>query len=165
MPPKGSVFTLLIVAAGVVAGCATASKTPVYDRSQTGQIISEQRGEIVGVQDVVIKAPTQAAGSTGIGSKMGSAAVVSAVLGSPIHAAIAAGDVIGGIAGAPMDNEKGEELTIMLKDGRTVVVVQQRGQVPFMFGDRVKIMTGSGNSIYSESNARVVRDESIVNSR
>src|ERR1051326_2798465 len=111
----------------LLTGCVSTSKQPVYDSSQVGQMISEQKGEVIGVQDVVIKARTSQAGSPGIGSRIGWAAVTSAILGSPIHAAVAAGQALGGIAGAGMDNQQGEELTILLKDGRTVVVVQERG--------------------------------------
>jgi outer membrane lipoprotein SlyB len=152
------------VAVGVLAGCATGSKTPVYESNQVGQVISEDRGEIIGVQDVLIKAPTTQAGSAGVGSRMGSAVATSAILGSPISAVIAAGQMIGGAAGAAADNKNGEELTILTKDGRTVVVVQERGDVPFAIGERVKIMSGSSTSIYGGGNTHVVHDEGSAKS-
>ncbi|MEO7412028.1 MAG: hypothetical protein ABIZ81_01610 [Opitutaceae bacterium] len=152
------------VAAVGLFGCATASKRPVYDSSQVGQVISEQRGEVIGVQDVLIKAPSSQAGSAGVGSRMGSAAATAAILGSPIHAAVAASQVIGGMAGASADNRNGEELTILLKDGRTVVVVQERGDAPFAIGEKVKIMSGSSGSVYGGANTRVLHDEAYVKS-
>jgi outer membrane lipoprotein SlyB len=121
--------------------------------------MTSQSGEIIGVQDVVIKAPTAARGALGPGARIGSATAVAAVLGSPIHAAMAAGEVIGSAAGAGADNKKGEELTILMKDGRTIVVVQERGIVPFAIGERVKVMSGSGGSIYGGAKTQVVRDE------
>jgi outer membrane lipoprotein SlyB len=127
-------------------------------------MISEQQGEVIGVQDVLIKAQTSQAGSAGVGSRVGSAAVASAILGSPIHAAVAAGQVIGGIAGASADNKNGEELTILLKDGRTVVVVQERGSVPFAIGEKVKLKSGSSSSIYGGGNTRVEHDEAYAKS-
>ena len=158
-----SVLVFLVAVAGVgLAGCGSASKTPVYDSSQVGQMISEQKGEIIGVQDVMIKARSSQAGSAGVGSRMGSAAVVSAVLGNPVHAVIAAGEMIGGAAGATMDNQKGEELTILMKDGHTVVVVQERGEVPFAIGDRVRILSGSSGSIYGGPSTQVVRDDALA---
>ena len=72
--------------------------------------------------------------------------------------------MIGGAAGAVADNKNGEELTILMKDGRTVVVVQERGDVPFAIGERVKIMSGSSTSIYGGGNTHVVHDESYVKS-
>jgi outer membrane lipoprotein SlyB len=160
MSSKSILIFLATSSLVALTGCGTsASKTPVYSTSQVGQMISEQKGEIIGVQDVVIKARSSSAGSTGVGARMGSAAVVAAVLGSPIHAAIAAGEMIGSAAGAGLDNQKGEELTILLKDGRTVVVVQPRGDVPYVIGDRVKILNSSSGSIYGEPTTQVLRDD------
>jgi outer membrane lipoprotein SlyB len=153
----------LAMIAGVLAGCSSPS-TPVYESSQTGQMISEQRGEIVAVQDVVIKAPTAAAGSAGAGSRIGAGVAGAAITGNPISAVMAAGSVLGGIAGAGADNKKGEELTILLKDGRTVVIVQERGTVPFAIGEKVRIMSGSSGSIYGGPTSKVVRDDGYTNS-
>jgi outer membrane lipoprotein SlyB len=164
MSSKPVLVFLAASAASLFAGCATASKTPVYDSTQVGQMISEERGEVIAVQDVVIKARSSQAGSPGVGSRMGAAAATSAILGSPIHAAIAAGEMIGGIAGASADNKNGEELTILLKDGRTVMVVQERGETPFSIGERVKIVSGSSSSIYGGANTRVVHDETSAKS-
>jgi outer membrane lipoprotein SlyB len=163
MSSKTVLLSVAAISAGVLSGCtSSSSRTPVYDRSQVGHVITEQRGEIIGVQDVVIKARSSSAGSAGVGSRVGSAAVAAAVLGSPIGAAVAAGQAIGGIAGASMDNERGEELTILMKDGRSIVVVQPRGTVPFSIGDRVRVMTGSSSSIYGDPSTRVVPDENPV---
>lgn len=157
------VLISLAAAAGVAfTGCASSSSTPVYQSNQVGQIITDQRGEIIGVRDVVIEAPKSARGSAGAGSRIGGAAVVGAVLGSPIYAAQVAGDVIGGVVGAGADNQRGEELSILLKDGRTVTVVQERGSVPFAIGDRVKVMTGSSSSVYGGPSTRVVRDDAVI---
>lgn len=148
-----------------LTGCGSSSSSrPVYNSSQVGQMISEQQGEIIGVQDVLIKAQTSQAGSPGMGSRMGSAAVTSAILGSPIHAAVAAGQAIGGIAGAAADNKNGEELTILLKDGRTVVIVQERGNVPFAVGEKVKLKSGSGTSIYGGPSTQVEHDDTYAKS-
>lgn len=136
----------------MLTACGTTRRTPVYDSSEVGQIISEQSGEILAVQEVIIKAPTSRAGSAGAGSRIGSAAAAAAISGNPVAIAVAASQVIGGAAGAVADNQRGEELTILLKDGRTVVIVQERGRVPFGVGDRVKIMSGGTQD-------RVVRDE------
>ena len=150
--PKTVWFSLVAGTSLVLVGCGTTRRTPVYDSSEVGQIISEQGGEILAVQEVLIKAPTSRSGSAGAGSRIGSAAAAAAISGNPVAIAVAASQVIGGAAGAVADNQRGEELTILLKDGRTVVIVQQRGRVPFGVGDRVKIMSGG-------SQDRVVRDE------
>jgi outer membrane lipoprotein SlyB len=148
----------------VFSGCVSVPKGKVYDASQAGQIISEQKGEVVAVQDVVIKARSRHAGSPGAGATIGSAAAVGAILGNPLSIATAAGSVVGGIAGATMDNQQGEELTILLKDGRTVVIVQERGEVPFAPGDHVRILSGSG-SAYEPGASKVMRDDVIADTR
>jgi outer membrane lipoprotein SlyB len=163
MSPKTVLLSVAVISAGFLGGCSSpAARTPVYDSSQVGHVITEQKGEIIGVQDVVIKARSSTRGSAGAGSRIGGAAVVGAILGSPIYAAQVAGDVIGSVAGSSMDNERGEELTILMKDGRSIVVVQPRGAVPFAIGDRVRIMTGSSNSMYGDPSTRVVSDDTVV---
>lgn len=143
----------------VFAGCASSPRTPVYDSNQVGQVITAQSGEVIGVQDVVIKAPSSRAGSTGVGAQIGSAAAVAAITGNPLNAAMAAGRVVGSVVGAGADNQRGEEITVLLKDGRTIVVVQERGSVPFAIGDRVKVMSGSSGAIYGGGKAQIVRDD------
>lgn len=85
-------------------------------------------------------------------------------MGSAIGAVATAGDVIGGIAGAAADNKNGEELTILLKDGRTVVVVQEAGTVPFSVGEKVKVKSGSSSSIFGGPNTRVDHDDTYAKS-
>jgi outer membrane lipoprotein SlyB len=72
---------------------------------------------------------------------------------------MAAGRVVGSVVGAGADNQRGEEITVLLKDGRTIVVVQERGSVPFAIGDRVKVMSGSSGAIYGGGKAQIVRDD------
>jgi outer membrane lipoprotein SlyB len=147
------------VVALVASGCVSSSRKPVYDSSQIGQIIREDQGEIIGVREVVIKAPSSRAGSPGVGSRMGGAAAAAAITGNPVAVAVAAGQMIGSAAGAVADNQRGEELTIVMRDGRTVMIVQELGEVPFVLGDRVKILSGSGTSIYGGAATHVVRDD------
>jgi len=58
-----------------------------------------------------------------------------------------------------MDNSRGEELTILLKDGRTVVESCRSGASSFAIGDQVKILSGSSSSIYGGPSTQVVRDD------
>ena len=146
-------FVSLVLALGTSAGCMSSRRLPVYDSGQVGQIIRDEPGEIIGVQEVIIRAPTKTAGTAGVGSRIGSAAAGAAITGNPVAIAVAAGQVLGGVAGAAADDQRGEELTVLTKDGRTVVIVQVRGNVPFAVGDRVRILA-------STSQDRVVRDES-----
>lgn len=154
--PLGTVA--LVVGLGACVS-STPPSTPVYTRSQTGQVINEQRGEIIDVRDVVIQAPGASAGSAGAGSRIGSGVISSAVTGNPIGAAIAAGSVLGGIAGARADNKMGEEITILLPSGQTIIVVQERSKPPFAIGEKVRILSGTSGSVYTGPSTKVVRDE------
>jgi len=156
----------LIYIAGVVgvlmAGCnSRSSSLPVYDRTQVGQVVSEQRGEVVAVRDVLIQGQRTQAGSTGSGARIGSAAVTGAILGAPERAVAAVvGSIAGSAAGAKLDDRMGEEITVMLEGGRTVVIVQERvpGDTPMAPGERVRLQTGTSSGLGS-GNSRVVRDD------
>ncbi len=149
----------------MAAGCANSrSSLPVYDSSQVGSVIKSQGGEIVSVRDVLIKAPSTNAGSTGMGARIGSAAGRSAIFGGPAAAVGAAGAVvgeaIGGVAGARADDKVGEELTIAVEGGQTITIVQERSDPPMAPGERVRIITGASSGPYGTGgNTKVVRDD------
>jgi outer membrane lipoprotein SlyB len=148
------------------SGCASRSNLPVYDSSQIGSVIKTQEGEIVAVRDVVIKAPNTPRGSTGMGSRIGSAVGRGVIQGGGTGAIIGAaggvvGDAIGGVAGARMDDKVGEEITILV-EGRTITVVQERSTPPLAPGERVKILTGSGSG--GGEITRVIRAEQFASS-
>lgn len=157
-------FPALISAAAcaLLAGCGGgAGSMPVYDRGQVGQVVSEQRGEVVGVRDLLIKGQTSQTGSTGTGARLGSAAVTGAIFGVPERAVAAVvGSIAGSAAGAKLDDRMGEEITVMLEGGKTVVIVQERasGVAPLAPGERVRLQTGSSSG-YGSGNSRVVRDD------
>ena len=138
---------LSVSLAGLVAalaGCssATSSRTPVYTQAEIGQAISQQSGEILSVRDVII-APnsTVSRGAQGAGSRIGGAAVVGAITGSPLAIASAVGSVVGEAGGSKLDNARGEEITVQLKDGQVVTVVQERSDPPMAPGERVIVVT------------------------
>ena len=128
----------------------------MYSQAETGQAISQQVGEVISVRDVIITPNSPASsGAPGAGSRVGSAAVIGAITGSPIAIASAVGSVMGESGGSKLDNKMGEEITVMLKGGQTVTVVQERGSVPLAPGERVQVVT-SGASPYPQK-VRVVR--------
>ncbi|MSU66316.1 MAG: hypothetical protein EXS38_09495 [Opitutus sp.] len=110
------------------AGCNSAfSRLPVYARSQVGQVVSEQRGEIISVRDVVIKGQTDQAGALSRGSRIGAAAVTGAIMRAPERAVAAVvGSMAGSAAGGKFDDKLGEEIAVMLEGGRKIVIVQER---------------------------------------
>ncbi len=160
--------TVAVVALGLIeltAGCgggAASSPTPVYSQSQVGTPISSRKGEIIGVVDVTIEAPSRAAGSTGRGATVGAAAMAGAATGNPLAMAGAMGGILGGSAGAKLDNQPGQELTILLENGQTMVIVQERGEDPLSVGDKVAVQTGAATNIYGGGTTRVIRDTTAV---
>lgn len=153
----------MLCATLALAGCESASSTssgPVYQTSQTGQVISGESGMVIAVEEVIIQAASSAAGSTGTGAQVGSA-VGSAVLGgNPASIGRAIGSIVGSKAGASLDNNTGDKITILLDSGKTVTIIQVRdkkGQ-PMMSGERVVVEQSGGTSTSGGGNARVVRE-------
>ena len=163
-------FLAVLAGGAIVAatGCSSSSsRLPVYDSSQIGSVIKSEAGEVISVRDVLIKAPSSSAGSTGMGSRIGSAAGRSAIYGGPNAIVGAAGAVIGeavgSVAGAKMDDRVGEEITILSEGGQTITIVQERSNPPLAPGERIRIVTGSSSGPYgSGGGSRVVRDDGTV---
>jgi len=144
-----------------VAGCGSAAKKPIYTTGQTGQVIREERGEIVAVRDVVIKPTDVGILRGGPGRQIGSAVGRAVIAGSVIGAAAAVGGVVGGEIGSKADEKAGEEITIRVAGTEEVViVVQERGETPLAVGEQVKIQSaGSAGNVpgVGGGNVRVVR--------
>jgi len=159
-----AVWAGVAIAAG--AGCSSPSRLPVYDSSQVGSVIKTEGGEVVSVRDVMIKAPSSAAGSTGMGSRIGAAAGRSAIYGGPSAAVGAAGAVIGeavgAVAGARADDRVGEEITVTVEGGQTVTIVQERSNPPLAPGEKVRIVTGASSGPYGGGGTKVVREEDVA---
>jgi outer membrane lipoprotein SlyB len=137
------VLAALAIGGLAVGGCASSrSSLPVYNPSQVGTVMSTRKGQIVAVRDVIIKAPPPSNAS--IGSVIGGGVGRSATTGNPGAIGGAVGSVIGANVGARADEKRGEELTIAVEGGYTVVIVQEQGDAPFAPGEKVQIITGGG---------------------
>jgi outer membrane lipoprotein SlyB len=147
-----------VLAVGLVlAGCETApSSTPVYSAGQTGQVMSQQAGIVVSVEEVIIEGQQN---TQGTGSRIGSAAGMGAVLGSPSAVIGAIGGIVGEKAGGKFDNKIGDKITVMTDEGKTISVVQARDAQPIMPGERVVIESGRGATNKGGGNTRVVREQ------
>lgn len=158
------ILSLLCAAVAVVlAGCESASSSasrPVYPASQTGQVISGDGGMVMAVEEVLIQAPSANAGSAGTGAQVGRAVGSAVLTGNPVGIVGSLGGIMGAKAGATMDNQIGDKVTILLDTGKTVVVVQVRDrQQPIMPGERVIVEQGSAISTAGGGNARVIREQ------
>lgn len=163
MSKNFGVVMALAVGSVSLAGCMNTSRMPVYDSSQVGAIIKSQTGEIISVRDVIIKAPSATAGSTGMGSRIGAAAGRGAIFGGAAAAASAAtavvGEAVGAVAGARADDRVGEEITVSIEGGQAGTIVQERSNPPLAPGERVRVVTGSSGGLYGGSGTRVVRED------
>lgn len=119
-------------------------------------MLREVRGEIINVRDVMIT-PTAATGTAarGTSSRMGTAAVLGAITGSPAPLVRGVSSVMTDAGRGKLDNHMGEEITVRLKNGDTVVVVQNRSDPPMSPGEIVIVVT-TGDGSYSQK-VRVVR--------
>lgn len=164
------VFAGALSAAALFSGCSHRATLPVYDSQQTGSPIIVQKGRVVAVRDVVIKAPSVRAGSPGAGAQIGAGAVSSVITGSPLPVAAAAGRVVGGQIGSTMDDKMGEEITVEVEGGQRIIIVQERGNPPFAPDEPVEIHTSTGGAagrmaaIYGSTagNARIVRPAQLA---
>lgn len=140
-----------------LAGCETVpSSTPVYSAGQTGQVMSQRTGIVVSVEEVIIEGQQN---TQGTGSRIGSAAGMGAVLGSPATVIGAIGGIVGEKAGGKFDNKIGDKITVLDDDGKTISVVQARDAQPIMPGERVVIESGRGSTNKGGGNTRVVREQ------
>jgi len=165
-----------LVVIGLTDGCSSSSQTPVYNSSETGRIIREERGEIVGVRQAIIKpADIGIFRGGGTGRRIGTAVGAAAATGDIDQAKAVVGGEIGGSIGAQLDTKAGEEITIRLKSDEIVVVVQERSEPPLSVGERVKVLTGDSPSGRmgvlgalmggsSSGGVRVVREEYFADS-
>lgn len=141
-------------------GCAASSKQTVPS-STSGRLMSVNLGTVVATRDVVIEGEAGYVGRTS-GVIAGSAVGQTLGKGSGRTLATAGGAVVGGIVGGMVEKElsskQAQELTITMDDGGTVVVVQERKDIGFVEGDRVRVAhVGSGAAVVSH--ADYLRDD------
>lgn len=150
---KNNLILSVVVAALVLAGCASSQKAGVY---QTGQVQSKMRvvlATVVDVREVEIEATPTGAGATG-GAVAGAVAGAGMGQGGQGRTAIVgavAGAVVGGVAGTvaekAFNSKKGIEI-IYRPDGSkdALALVQEKDdQNGIVAGDRVRILEGQFN--------------------
>ena len=137
-----------------LAGCTSDSSyqdRPVYTASQAGHVISQNAGMVMAVEEVLIKGESDYPGAPGTGSKVGSAVGRSVLTGNPLAVVGAIGGIMGGKAGANLDNQIGAKITIALDSGKTITVGQARDTMqPIMPGERVVVESGSKTQVVRE---------------
>lgn len=122
-------------------------------------MITQEKGLVVAVEEVLIQAPSSS-NNTGTGAQVGSA--VGRAIMNPGAIVGSMGSIMGAKAGASLDNQVGDKITIVTDDGKTVTIVQARepNSAPIMPNERVVIEVGGAASRMGSGTTRVVRDGS-----
>jgi len=140
--------TVLVAAAGVVAGCASPSASSnvyTYNQAQREQVV--RNGTVTAVRPITL----QKEGTTGAGMVAGGA--LGGVAGSAVGGgtgrtlAIIGGALLGAVAGNVVEEQVGKkdglEITVRLDNGETRVIAQE-ADVPISVGQRVQVISGAG---------------------
>ncbi|HET7776764.1 MAG TPA: glycine zipper 2TM domain-containing protein [Azospira sp.] len=148
---KQSVLIPALVAALLAAtlgGCANSQSGSSYSRGQTRQELSVRQGVVESVRKVTIEG-----GNTPVGGVSG--AVIGGMAGSNVGGGRGStvgailGAVAGGVAGSALEErvskKDGVEITVKLDNGNLVAIVQEADE-EFHPGERVRILSGNGNS-------------------
>jgi outer membrane lipoprotein SlyB len=150
MNPKLSLAVVALGATVVCAGCTFPSKSTVYDRRSAGRSMTVDTGSVTDARDVTVSGRRTIVG-TGGGAIVGGAAASG---GSGVGGAVAsaAGAVTGAIIGEATEEavtrEGAQELTIKMKNGDTIVVVQElKKEGRFSVGDSVQVLSGGGGTM------------------
>jgi outer membrane lipoprotein SlyB len=129
-----------LVSVLVFSGCAT-NEGPSYDGSSYQEIKRVEIGSVLATKAVVIE-------DSGNGAFLGT--VIGAVLGSTLGGGNGqiltslGGGIAGYYAGEELSKANGEELTVRLENGETVIVVIKGNHINT--GDKVKIIK-DGNKV------------------
>jgi outer membrane lipoprotein SlyB len=144
---RGSTVVLLLAAA-VLAGCASSKAGDVYSRDQARTEQNVRMGTIEAVKEVQIEGTKSGIGTVAGGVTGGIAA---STIGHGTGSAVAAvvGAVAGGLVGAAAEEgltkSQGLEITVKLDNGQTIAVVQAvDAKTTFQPGDRVRVLSGQG---------------------
>lgn len=138
-------FITFLTLAALLGGCASSRSGEVYSRDQARQVQTLQLGTVEFVKSVQIEG-TQ----SGVGTVAGGVAggVAGSTIGHGAGSTLAAvgGAIVGAVAGnvgeEAVTRRDGLEITVRL-DNSDVIAVVQEADVPFVVGERVRVLTGS----------------------
>lgn len=142
-------FVLALLSAAFLGGCASSRSGNVYTRDQARQEMSVRQGVVESVREVTLEGTQSGVGSlagAAVGGLAGSSVgggkgqIVGAILGA----------VAGGVAGKAIEEgvtgRQAMEITVRLDNGQTIAVVQEGDPAEFRNGDRVRVLSGRGET-------------------
>ena len=142
-------FVILLISAVLLAACASSKSGDVYSRDQARREMTVRNGVVESVRVVTLEGTKSQVGTTA-GAVVGGVAGSSVGQGKGSVIAAVIGAVAGGVAGSAIEEgatrKQALEITVNLDGGRSLVVVQEALPGEFQPGDRVRVVSGSGET-------------------
>ena len=142
-------FAILLISAVLLAACASNKSGDVYSRDQARREMTVRNGVVESVRVVTLEGTKSQVGTTA-GAVVGGVAGSSVGQGKGSVIAAVIGAVAGGVAGSAIEEgatrKQALEITVNLDGGRSLVVVQEALPGEFQPGDRVRVVSGSGET-------------------
>ncbi len=142
------VLTALLIAAGLLSGCASDLGGSNYGRTEARRTMSVRFGVVESVRNVTLdgtQSPVGGLAGAAIGGIAGSnigggkAQSIGAILGA------VAGGVVGANAEEKFTRKNGLEITVKLDNGEYLAIVQEADDV-FKPGDKVRLLSQGGTT-------------------
>ena len=140
---KAFALITIMLLLSLLVGCASSRSSEVYTREQARQAQIVRLGTVEFVKPVRIEGTKSGFGTVGGGVAGG---VAGSTIGSGKGSSLAAiagaiaGAVVGSTAEEKLTQKEGLEITVKLDDGSSIAVVQE-ADIPFVAGDRVRVLT------------------------
>ena len=142
-------FAILLISAVLLAACASSKSGDVYSRDQARREMTVRNGVVESLRVVTLEGTKSQVGTTA-GAVVGGVAGSSVGQGKGSVIAAVIGAVAGGVAGSAIEEgatrKQALEITVNLDGGRSLVVVQEALPGEFQPGDRVRVVSGSGET-------------------
>lgn len=142
-------LALAVLAAATLAGCATSKSGDVYTRDQARHEMNVRMGVVESVREVAMEGSRSGVG-TMAGAAVGGVAGSNVGQGKGQIVGAILGAVAGGLAGHAIEEggskKQAMELTVRLDNGQLIAVVQEGNPLDFRAGDRVRVLSGRGET-------------------
>ena len=146
---KNVTLPLILLSLVLLGGCASSKSGDVYTRDQARREQTVRMATVESVREVQMegtKSPVGTVAGAAVGGIAGS--TMGGGKGSAVAAVI--GAVAGGIAGAAIEEgvtrRLAMEITVRTDNGQIISIVQEGDPREFRPGDRVRIISGHGES-------------------
>ena len=140
---------LSLLAALTLTACASSRSGNVYSREEARQEMIVRTGVVESVREVMLEGTKSGVGTIG-GAAIGGVAGSNVGGGDGRIVGAIVGAVLGGLAGSAIEDSSTKknalEITVKLDGGQSIAVVQERGNDDFLSGDRVRVLSGGGNT-------------------